>query len=228
MSPVSPQLVSIQHRWFICSNPRESQKVCGIQPVWILAQGDRLLIPWAFPIEKIPSGQSMSKTRTRSTRPCQAEFPDYSEAHSFIPRDEAGKGIPMALEENSRENKGLTLTDSTLWNYRPIPSPMERRRKGNWEKPPSFLKSCCRFSWIKIKSWNCCWPRKESIWSCDVPEALVERKWENTMQRTGMSGWKEQECHHEGKRDDMTSWPCQPWLSFLHYSPFFPQKDGKI
>lgn len=49
---------------------------------------------------------------TRSTEPCQAEFPDYSEAHSSIPRDEAGQGIPKALGENSRQNKGLMSADN--------------------------------------------------------------------------------------------------------------------
>ena len=39
-------------------------------------------------------------------------------------------------------------------------------------------------------------------------------------------GGRGEECHDKGKRNATTSRPRQPWLSFLHSSPFFP-KDGK-
>lgn len=52
----------------------------------------------------------------------------------------------------------------------------------------------------------------------------VEGERENTMERRGITGWKRRECHREGKRDDTTSWPCQPCPRFLHYSPFFSPK----
>lgn len=76
---LSPGLVAIQHRRFVCSNPEESQKV-----LWNPAlsgssfQETRYSFLGLFPYGRF---QSMSKTRMRSTEPSQAEFPDY------IPRE---------------------------------------------------------------------------------------------------------------------------------------------
>lgn len=86
-----------------------------------------------------------------------------------------------------------------------------REEKGELGKASLFPEVLPRVFVDKLNPGIVAGPERKSPGAVMFQRRRGGRERENRMEKRGIT-WKGQECHHEGKREHMTSWLCQIWL----------------